>query len=101
MSNQITRGAAYYVVLSFFTAVSLCFGQDAKSPAEILEAKIAASPNWPADKPASPAVLPGKGLMQHDFLYAGEAKTQNIYIVRRHGVTSLARRASRSPQSPI
>jgi hypothetical protein len=30
-----------------------------------------------------PAVLPSKGLAQHDFFYAGEAKTQDIYIVRR------------------
>jgi outer membrane protein assembly factor BamB len=32
---------------------------------------------------AFPAVLPGKGLAQHDFFYAGEAKTQDIYIVRK------------------
>jgi hypothetical protein len=35
-----------------------------------------------SDKPAFPAQLPGKGLAQHDFFYAGEAKTQDIYIVR-------------------
>jgi hypothetical protein len=29
-----------------------------------------------------PSVLPGKGLAQHDFFYAGEAKTQDMYIVR-------------------
>ena len=34
-------------------------------------------------KPAFPAELPGKGLAQHDFLYAGEAKTRDIYIVRQ------------------
>ena len=26
--------------------------------------------------------LPGKGLAQHDFLYAGEAPDRNIYMVR-------------------
>ena len=36
----------------------------------------------PADKPIVPAVLPGKGLAQHDFFYAGEAKTRDMYIVR-------------------
>jgi hypothetical protein len=36
----------------------------------------------PADKPLAPAVLPGKGLAQHDFFYAGEAKTRDMYIVR-------------------
>jgi hypothetical protein len=30
-----------------------------------------------------PRVLPGKGLAQHDFMYAGEAKTRDIYIVKK------------------
>jgi hypothetical protein len=42
-----------------------------------------ASPLWPADKPAAPAVLPGRGLAQHDFFYAGEAKTRDMFIVRQ------------------
>ena len=29
-----------------------------------------------------PGALPGKGLAQHDFFYAGEAKEENMYIVR-------------------
>jgi hypothetical protein len=33
-------------------------------------------------KPSFPSVLPGNGLAQHDFFYAGEAKTQDMYIVR-------------------
>jgi len=38
----------------------------------------------PADNtPLAPAVLPGKGLAQHDFLYAGEGKEQRMYIVRK------------------
>jgi hypothetical protein len=41
-----------------------------------------AAPSWPADKPTFPAVLPGKGLAQHDFLYAGEAKTRDMYVVK-------------------
>ena len=41
------------------------------------EAKSAAA------APAFPSVLPGKGLAQHDFFYAGEAKTEDIYIVRK------------------
>lgn len=35
-----------------------------------------------ADKPAAPANLPGKGLKQFDFFYAGEAKSRNMYIIR-------------------
>jgi outer membrane protein assembly factor BamB len=41
----------------------------------------AADPEPPA-KPAFPAVLPGRGLAQHDFLYAGEAKTRDIFLVK-------------------
>jgi hypothetical protein len=33
-------------------------------------------------KPAFPSILPGRGLAQHDFFYAGEAKSQDMYIVR-------------------
>jgi hypothetical protein len=32
--------------------------------------------------PDAPAELPGKGMAQHDFLYAGEAKTERLMIVR-------------------
>jgi outer membrane protein assembly factor BamB len=41
------------------------------------------APPKPADiAPAGPAVLPGKGLAQHDFFYAGEAKEERMFIVR-------------------
>ena len=33
-------------------------------------------------KPFAPAVLPGNGLSHFDFFYAGEAKQENMYIVR-------------------
>ncbi len=36
----------------------------------------------PAPKPVAPEILPGKGLAQHDFFYAGEARTRDMYIVR-------------------
>ena len=39
--------------------------------------------NISADIPVAPKVLPGKGLNQHDFFYAGEAKSRNMYIVRK------------------
>src|SRR5271165_189507 len=35
-----------------------------------------------AQGPALPAELPGKGLAQHDFMYAGESHERNIYVVR-------------------
>ena len=34
------------------------------------------------DTPVAPKILPGKGLNQFDFFYAGEAKWRNMYIVR-------------------
>ena len=34
-----------------------------------------------AVKPLTQAILPGKGLAQFDFFYAGEAKDRNMYIV--------------------
>jgi len=34
-------------------------------------------------KPLAPAVLPGEGLSRFDFFYAGEAKKENMYIVRK------------------
>lgn len=38
----------------------------------------------PVPPPAAfPAVLPGNGLAQHDFLYAGEAKDRQVFIVRK------------------
>ena len=34
------------------------------------------------EKAKTPAVIPGKGLAEFDFFYAGEAKDRNMYIVR-------------------
>jgi hypothetical protein len=39
-------------------------------------------PESTASAPAAPAILPGKGLAQHDFFYAGEQKQRNMYIVK-------------------
>jgi hypothetical protein len=36
-----------------------------------------------AANPLSPAELPGRGLAQHDFLYAGESHERRIFIVRQ------------------
>jgi hypothetical protein len=42
-------------------------------------ASSAVSPNAPVD-------LPGKGLAEHDFFYAGEAKQERMFIVRKGAV---------------
>jgi hypothetical protein len=41
-----------------------------------------AAPTAPAG-PVAPAVLPGKGLAEHDFFYSGEARQRKAYIVRK------------------
>lgn len=38
-------------------------------------------------KPLAPIKLPGKGLKQFDFFYAGEAKSRNMFLVRNGKVT--------------
>ncbi|MEO7309145.1 MAG: hypothetical protein ABIX01_02010 [Chitinophagaceae bacterium] len=44
---------------------------------------VAAQINTAAKKLLSPKDLPGKGIVQYDFFYAGEAKTQDMYIVKK------------------
>ncbi len=48
----------------------------------LARAAMATDTNPPAAKPSAPAILPGNGLAQHDFFYAGEAKTRDMYVVR-------------------
>ncbi len=62
--------------------------QQTPTPA-VVDAKTAPAPaSKIVDKgPMAPAVLPGKGLAQHDFFYAGEQKQQKMYIVRKGKVT--------------
>lgn len=41
----------------------------------------------PTQRPVAPVDLPGKGLKQYDFFYAGEAKARNMYIVQKGQIT--------------
>src|SRR5689334_21055494 len=59
------------VLLLTLVAVGICFAEE-KAPAP-----------KPAEGRMAPEVLPGKGLAQHDFLYAGEAKERKVFIVRK------------------
>jgi outer membrane protein assembly factor BamB len=63
------------VLKSVFSIVllGLSSGLCAQTPAPSLDSTL-----------ASPAVLPGNGLAQHDFLYAGESHSRRIYVIR-HG----------------
>jgi outer membrane protein assembly factor BamB len=61
-------------VLLASTFASFANGQE-KSPAS--------PPPTTTNVRLTPATLPGQGLAQHDFLYAGEGKDQRMYIVRK------------------
>ncbi len=37
--------------------------------------------------PAAPATLPGRGLAEHDFFYAGEAKDRRAYVIKGGKIT--------------
>jgi hypothetical protein len=60
-------------------------GRNAPVPAVSAERSAVSRPaDIPAAAPATtaPAVLPGKGLAQHDFFYAGEGQQEQMFIVR-------------------
>jgi hypothetical protein len=44
---------------------------------------LIAAPLFAQNAPMAPAVLPGNGLAQHDFFYAGEQKKHHMFIVRK------------------
>ena len=92
---SLGRGLGFLVVTT--VVVSIAQAADAVTPAMTNAPTQAAAPTavtnappaapvWPADVPNSPAVLPGKGLAEHPFFYAGEwnypKPVQTMFIVR-------------------
>jgi hypothetical protein len=63
------------LVASLLASSPLAPAQSAKSPA-------ASQPVATTNALPAPAILPGDGLAQHDFFYAGEAKEERMFIVR-------------------
>jgi outer membrane protein assembly factor BamB len=63
----------------FLIFFSLAFATGRTVQAQKSTAPVAA--RKPAT-PAAPSDLPGEGLAGHDFLYAGEAKSRNAYVVK-------------------
>lgn len=78
--------SSVFAFLSFalVCGVSSALGQETKPAASSATTPGSAAA---AEKPRFPATLPGKGLEQHDFFYAGEAKTQDMFIVRQGKVS--------------
>src|SRR5689334_21205211 len=81
--SRVTHAA----VIALFILIPLA-APAAQSPATgtTTTTQSAARPGRPAARGEPPATLPGKGLAQHDFLYAGEWDTRNptetIFLVR-------------------
>jgi hypothetical protein len=63
----------------FLILLSLAFATGRTVPGQKASDPVAAEKT---QTPAAPSDLPGKGLAGHDFFYAGEAKSRNMYVVK-------------------
>jgi len=79
MKNKIKYPVAGALMAAFALAITEGYGAGSESAAATNKPTALARP---AGQPLAPAVLPGKGLAGHDFLYCGEAKSERIFIVR-------------------
>lgn len=72
-------GRCYLLAMLSGPLLTCAYAQDS--------ARAAPRPSRPAARAPVPAILPGKGLAQHDFLYAGEWDTrkdsQTVFLVRK------------------
>jgi hypothetical protein len=82
MKNKLKPAAAFILTSVFLASLATGYAQEIKLSPETN--KTAAIIQNPA---AAPVVLPGNGLAQHDFFYAGEARTRDMYIVRGGKIT--------------
>lgn len=65
-------------------ALGVLLGAALLAPAATAAEKKSPGKKAKADQgPAAPKVLPGKGLAEHDFFYAGEAKERKMFIVKK------------------
>jgi outer membrane protein assembly factor BamB len=65
-----------------FMFIAVIFGQ----PVFAQEKSAVSSPTTSDNVRLAPTSLPGKGLAQHDFFYAGEGREQRMYIVRKGAI---------------
>ena len=65
-----------------FMFIAVIFGQ----PVYAQEKSAVSSPTTSDNVRLAPTSLPGKGLAQHDFFYAGEGREQRMYIVRKGAI---------------
>jgi len=76
------------LLLILSAVAATCLAADtspaSSSPSPSPSAAVVKKPKpTPTPGPLAPATLPGNGLAQHDFFYAGEAHTEDMYIVRK------------------
>ena len=78
MKNTVIPGLSNYPIFRFWLLM-LSAAITTQSEAQLV------APD--TNKPFAPQVLPGKGLKEFDFFYAGEAKSRNMYIIRDGKIT--------------
>ncbi|MDB5320794.1 MAG: hypothetical protein JWN40_2425 [Phycisphaerales bacterium] len=84
MTNQrINTTAAAAALLFVLVALVAPFAAAQDKPAASTPDKAPPAKAAIDTSPAAPKVLPGSGLAEHDFLYAGEAKDRKVFIVRK------------------
>jgi hypothetical protein len=71
------------LVLVFLAAVGSAIAADPSPASSPVAVKTPKPTPTPTPGPLAPAMLPGNGLAQHDFFYAGEAHTEDMYIVKK------------------
>ncbi len=73
----------FLLAAAFAASFAAVPGTPTPSPSPAAATRTPKPSPTPTPGPLAPATLPGNGLAQHDFFYAGEAHTEDMYIVRK------------------
>ena len=80
----VKQGLLHYMRSASFLAASSIFATVYIADLRGADRKEGANIQVPAKStPQAPNVLPGKGLAEHDFFYAGEAKDERMFVVKK------------------
>jgi len=74
--------SSLFSLLWLFPAIACAQSASPAASASAAVPEKSSAPKAADTTPPGPAVLPGRGLAQHDFFYAGEAKDERMFIVR-------------------
>ena len=77
-----------YTLFAFILSVPVSFSQTGRITGDSSTPAAAKPPvaQLPDTVKYAPDILPGKGLAEHDFFYAGEGSAENMYIVKKGAV---------------